>query len=45
MKKGGKTIEEMRERLSFPDLDPADRKLLNAVVKTRIDERELSGKK
>lgn len=37
-KKGGKTMEEIRAKLRFPDIRPEDRTLLNLVVTTRIQE-------
>jgi hypothetical protein len=34
----GKTIDEIRKKISFPDLQPNDRQLLNRIIKERIEE-------
>ena len=38
MKKGGKTIDEMRIKLKFPELSPSDINLLNKVINPRLEE-------
>ncbi len=38
VKKGGKSIGAMKNKLKFPDLKPEDRALLNYVVLTRVKE-------
>jgi len=40
LKRGGRSIEEVRKKLKFPDLTPADRTLLDYVVTTRLKEVE-----
>jgi hypothetical protein len=40
LKKGGKSVDEVRKKLKFPDLKLEDRTLLNYVVVTRIKESE-----
>lgn len=42
LKKGGKPLEEIKAKLKFPDIKPADRNLLNYVMTTRIKESEAS---
>jgi hypothetical protein len=45
IKKGNKSLEDMRSKLEFPDLSAEDRKLLNNVMRTRIEENNLASPK
>lgn len=40
LKRGGKTMDEITSKLRFPDIHPGDRRLLNSVLRARLDERE-----
>ena len=41
LKRDKKTVEEIKNKLKFPDLLPPDRMLLNHVMETRIQEQRL----
>jgi hypothetical protein len=40
LKKGGKQLPEIQAKLKFPDIVPSDLKLLNTVMRTRLEELE-----
>ncbi|HEX5037777.1 MAG TPA: hypothetical protein VFX30_11510, partial [bacterium] len=40
MKRGKKSIDEIRGKLKFPDLKEEDRRLLNHVLFTRVQEAQ-----
>lgn len=41
LKRGGKPLDEVRRKLKFPDITESDKKLLNKVMITRIEENRV----